>query len=135
MDFEALAEVLVPLAFFAIVGGLIALKMLKPYGDRILELIKEIQKDRHQALSETRDLQQVHDRLDMLAERQDFLESLVKNRLEAEELPRGPETGRLAGAASERSGEGVEEDATAEPAAGSGSPPSGGATSGPAAGS
>lgn len=85
MDFEGLAELLVPLAFFGIIGGLIALRMLKPYGDKILQLIKEIQKDRHEALSETRDLQHVRDRLDMLAERQDFLEALVENRLDEDE--------------------------------------------------
>lgn len=82
MDFEALAELLVPLTLFAIIGGLIALRMLRPYGDRILELIREIQQERHQALSETRDLQALRDRLDMLAERQDFLETLVERRLD-----------------------------------------------------
>lgn len=82
MDFEGLAELLVPLALFAIVGGLIALRMLKPYGDRILELVREIQQERHQALTETREMQHLRDRVEMLAERQDFLETLVERRLE-----------------------------------------------------
>lgn len=85
MDFEGLAELLVPLALFAIIGGLVALRMLRPYADRILELIREIQEDRHRTLSETRDLQAIRDRLDMLAERQDFLETLVERRLDAGE--------------------------------------------------
>lgn len=85
MDFEGLAELLIPLVFLAMVGGLVALRMLKPYGNRILELIREIQEERHQALSETRDLQVIRDRLDMLTERQDFLESLLHRRLDEEE--------------------------------------------------
>ena len=82
MDFEGLAELLIPLLFLAMVGGLIALRMLKPYGNRILDLIREIQEERHQALSETRDLQTIRDRLDMLTERQDFLEALLRQRLD-----------------------------------------------------
>jgi hypothetical protein len=124
MNIEALAGIIIPLAFFAVVGGLIALKMLKPYGDRILELIKEIQKDRHAALSETRDLQQVHDRLDMLAERQEFLEALVKNRLDAEELPEGSDAARLSASGPERD----------EGGGAAGSRPSGGSASGSARG-
>ncbi len=85
MDFEGLAELLVPLVFLAIIGGLVALRMLKPYGTRILELIREIQQERHQALAETRDMQAIRDRLDMLAERQDFLEALLQHRLDDEE--------------------------------------------------
>lgn len=85
MDYEGLAELIVPLVMFAIIGGLIALRMLKPYGNRILELIKEIQQDRHQALEETRDMQTIRDRLDMLTERQDFLEALLRSRLDEEE--------------------------------------------------
>lgn len=85
MDFEGLAELLVPLVFLAIIGGLVALRMLKPYGNRILELIREIQRERHQALAETRDMQAIRDRLDMLAERQDFLEALLHHRLDDEE--------------------------------------------------
>lgn len=88
MDFEGLAELLVPLALFAIVGGLIALRMLKPYGDRILELVREIQQERHQALTETREMQHLRDRVEMLAERQDFLESLVERRLDGDEQAR-----------------------------------------------
>lgn len=118
MDFTGLAELLVPLVFLGIIGGLIALRMLRPYGDRILELIREIQEDRHQALSETRDLQALRDRIDMLAERQDFLETLVERRLdesEQAELERirreelGPSAGLrspdLASASGERSGD------------------------------
>lgn len=108
MDFEGLAELLIPLVFLAMVGGLVALRMLKPYGNRILELIREIQEERHQALSETRDLQVIRDRLDMLTERQDFLESLLHRRLEEEErqeldslrrdeLGSGPGAGRAPG--------------------------------------
>ena len=85
MDFEGLAELIVPLALFGIIGGLIALRMLKPYGDKILQLVREIQKDRHEALSETREMQSIRDRLDMLAERQDVLEALVKHRLDEDE--------------------------------------------------
>jgi uncharacterized membrane protein YgcG len=85
MDFEGLAELLVPLVFLGIIGGLVALRMLRPYGDRILELIREIQQERHQALAETRDLQALRDRIDMLAERQDFLETLVERRLDESE--------------------------------------------------
>lgn len=113
MDFEGLAELLVPLVFLAIIGGLIALRMLKPYGNRILELVREIQQERHQALAETRDMQTIRDRLDMLAERQDFLESLMQHRLDDEEQeelerirreelggpagPEGPDAGELPG--------------------------------------
>lgn len=85
MDYEGLAELIVPLVMFAIIGGLVALRMLKPYGNRILELIKEIQQDRHQALEETREMQTIRDRLDMLTERQDFLEALLRSRLDDEE--------------------------------------------------
>ena len=85
MDYEGLAEIIVPLAMFAIIGGLVALRMLKPYGNKILELVREIQQDRHQALEETREMQTVRDRLDMLAERQDFLEALLRSRLEEDE--------------------------------------------------
>lgn len=85
MDFEGLAELLVPMVFLGIVGGLIALRMLKPYGNRILELVREIQAERQQAMAETRELQTIRDRLDMLTERQDFLEALLHRRLEGEE--------------------------------------------------
>lgn len=85
MDFEGLAELLVPLVFLAIVGGLVALRMLKPYGNRILELVREIQEERHQALAETREMQTIRDRLDMLTERQDFLEALIQHRLDDED--------------------------------------------------
>lgn len=88
MDFEGLAELLVPLAFLGIVGALIALRMLKPYGNRILELVREIQEERHQALAETREMQQLRDRIDTLAERQDFLETLVEHRLDEGEQAR-----------------------------------------------
>lgn len=84
-------ELFIPIVFLLIVGGLIGLRMLKPYGNRILDLIEEMNKSRQSMLEEDRALQQIHDRLDMLAERQDFLESLVENRLEgggdARELP------------------------------------------------
>lgn len=86
MDAQIL-EMFVPIIFLLIVGGLIGLRMLKPYGNRILDLIEEMNKSRQSALEEERALQQIHDRLDLLAERQDFLESLVENRLEGEEAP------------------------------------------------
>ena len=85
MDFEGLAELLIPLVFLGIVGGLVALRMLKPYGNRILDLVREIQEERQQALADTRELQTIRDRLDMLTERQDFLESLLRHRLDEEE--------------------------------------------------
>lgn len=143
MDFTGLAELLVPLVFLGIIGGLIALRMLRPYGDRILELIREIQEDRHQALSETRDLQAIRDRIDMLAERQDFLETLVERRLdesEQAELERirreelGPSAGLtspdLASASGERGGDRAAEPDAAE--AGGGEPA--GRSSGPSGG-
>lgn len=133
MDFEGLAELLIPLTFLAIVGGLIALRMLKPYGNRILELIKEIQEERHQALAETRDMQQIRDRLDMLAERQDFLEALVKHRLDDEEQERlerlrreelGPAAGgtgtgsRVGEPSAQDEGDGTGSDAAPDPSGG-----------------
>ena len=85
-------ELFVPIVFLLIVGGLIGLRMLKPYGNRILDLIEEMNKSRQTALREERALQKIHDRLDLLAERQDFLESLVESRLEGgepvREIPR-----------------------------------------------
>lgn len=102
-------EMLVPIVFLLIVGGLIGLRMLKPYGNRILDLIEEMNKTRRSVLDEERSLQQIHDRLDMLAERQDFLESLVESRLEGgeapEELPGTEAADRPGGGPSDRPGE------------------------------
>lgn len=91
-------EMFVPIVFLLIVGGLIGLRMLKPYGNRILDLIEEMNKSRQSVLREERALQQIHDRLDMLAERQDFLESLVESRLEGGDVPEGlPREGSASG--------------------------------------
>ena len=80
---------LLPIIAVLVVGGVIGLRMLKPYGNRILDLVEEMSRSRHAILEEERTLQQIRDRLDAvddrlntLAERQDFLESLVENRLE-----------------------------------------------------
>lgn len=90
---------LLPIIAVLVVGGLIGLRMLRPFGNRIIDLIEEMSRSRHAILEEERTLQQIRDRLhavddrlDTLAERQDFLESLVENRLAgqegAPELPR-----------------------------------------------
>lgn len=103
---EDLVATFIPIIFLLIVGGLIGLRMLKPYGNRILDLIEEMNKSRQSMIEEERALQQIHDRLDLLAERQDFLESLVENRLEGEapeELPRGDEA--AGGVERDRAGE------------------------------
>lgn len=86
MDRQIL-ELFIPIIFLLVIGGLIGLRMLKPFGNRILDLIEEMNRSRHSALEEERALQQIHDRLDLLAERQDFLESLVESRLEGGEAP------------------------------------------------
>ncbi len=96
-------ELFIPIVFLLIIGGLIGLRMLKPYGNRILDLIEEMNKSRQSALEEERALQRIHDRLDLLAERQDFLESLVESRIAGEEVPEELPGG--AGGAGSRGGE------------------------------
>lgn len=99
-------EILIPITGILVGGGLIALFLLKPFGSRILDILEETNRSRRDALHDDRKLRRLHDRLDLLAERQDFVEALleegVERRLEgghrAERAAGGAGTGPSSGA-------------------------------------
>lgn len=73
-------EILIPIVAILTGGGLIALFLLRPFGSRILEILEESNRSRREALHEERDLERLRERLDLLSERQDFVEALVEER-------------------------------------------------------
>ena len=70
-------DILIPIVGILTGGGLIALFLLRPFGSRILDILEENNASRREALHEDRELRGLHDRLDLLAERQDFVEALL----------------------------------------------------------
>lgn len=73
-------EILIPIVAILTGGGLIALFLLRPFGSRILEIMEESNRSRREALHDERDLERLRERLDLLSERQDFVEALVEER-------------------------------------------------------
>ena len=70
-------DILIPIVGILTGGGLIALFLLRPFASRILDILEENSESRREALHEDRELRRLHDRLDLLAERQDFVEALL----------------------------------------------------------
>ena len=70
-------DILIPIVGILTGGGLIALFLLRPFGSRVLDILEENNASRREALHEDRELRGLHDRLDLLAERQDFVEALL----------------------------------------------------------
>lgn len=73
-------DILIPIVGILTGGGLIALFLLRPFATRLLEIMEESNRSRSEALRDDRELDRLHDRLDLLAERQDFLEALLEER-------------------------------------------------------
>lgn len=71
---------LIPIIAILTAGGVIALFALKPFGNRILDLLEESNRARQASLHEDQELRRLHERLDLVAERQDFLEALLEER-------------------------------------------------------
>lgn len=106
-------DILIPIVGILTGGGLIALFLLKPFASRILDLLEESNRSRREALRDDRELDRLRERVDLLSERQEFLEALLEDRGER----------HLAGASRERAepedAGGAAADAATESAVGS----------------
>lgn len=75
-------EILIPIVAILVLGGLVALRILKPFGNRLLDLLERIHRDRQETRLDDSELDRLRERMDLLAERQEFLEAILTGRKE-----------------------------------------------------